>query len=236
MDRRRAFETLRWVVLKAGVAGLVRCLVRVRVTGTEHLPDGPAVLCFSHQSWTDPFVLVAALPGLRRVRIYGPKEEDMRVGTRNRLIRWSGASVPYRPSKDDLLSSARNARAVLADGSWLAIAGEGRIHAGESALLEVLPGPAYFALSARVPLLPVAINGTSWICFGRRVRIRIGEPLPVTGRPSRAAVEALTAELQDRLHALVQGYPDPPLPGPVGRWFTERFNDWPEGARPASHL
>jgi hypothetical protein len=28
-------------------------------------------------------------------------------------------------------------------------------------------------------------------------------------------------------------FPDPPEPGPFGRWLTEVFNDWPEGARPA---
>ena len=32
---------------------------------------------------------------------------------------------------------------------------------------------------------------------------------------------------------MVADFPDPPPPGRFGRWLTELFNDWPEGARPA---
>ncbi len=232
MDRSEAFERARWAALKIAVTAVVRSIVRLRVTGLEHLPSGPVVLCFSHQSWTDPFILAAAVPRGRRLRIYGPKEEDMRLGARNRLIRWSGASVPFRPQKDDLLSNVRTVRAILRDDALLGIAGEGRIHAGESELLPLEPGAAYLALSAHAPLVPVAINGTSWLTLGRVVRVRFGEALTPAGRPTRGAVEALTGHAWSALHQLAQGYPDPPVPGRIGRWFTEVFNDWPEGERP----
>jgi hypothetical protein len=45
-------------------------------------------------------------------------------------------------------------------------------------------------------------------------------------------VERLTAGTAEALRRLVADYPDPPPPGPVGRWLTELFNDWPEGRRP----
>jgi hypothetical protein len=31
---------------------------------------------------------------------------------------------------------------------------------------------------------------------------------------------------------MVADFPDQTEPGPIGRWLTELFNDWPEGARP----
>jgi hypothetical protein len=34
------------------------------------------------------------------------------------------------------------------------------------------------------------------------------------------------------LEALVSDFPEQPKPGPIGRWLTELFNDWPEGSRP----
>jgi hypothetical protein len=83
-----------------------------------------------------------------------------------------------------------------------------------------------------VPLVPIAINGSSWIRFGGRVRVRIGEPLVPAGRPTREAIAALTAETWLALCALVADHPELPEPGPVARWVTEVFNDWPEGARP----
>ena len=46
-------------------------------------------------------------------------------------------------------------------------------------------GVAFFALRAGVPVVPVAINGTSWLGFGRRVRVRVGEPLPIAGLDRR---------------------------------------------------
>ena len=96
---------------------------------------------------------------------------------------WTCATVPYRPGKNDLLEATRRVSAVLASGGVLAIAGEGRIHASEHDLLRLEEGPAYFALRSGVPLVPIAISGTSWLRLGRRVRVVVGEPIEVAGRP-----------------------------------------------------
>jgi hypothetical protein len=65
------------------------------------------------------------------------------------------------------------------------------------------------------------------------VRIRVGSPIHGEGRANREVVDALTARTTDALRTMVSDYPDPSRPGPFGRWLTELFNDWPEGARPA---
>jgi hypothetical protein len=80
----------------------------------------------------------------------------------------------------------------------------------------------------------VAINGTGWLRLGRTVRVRVGAPLTPDGRPSSRAVAELNERAWNSLHGLVQDYPDNLPPGPLGRWITERFNDWPEGARPTT--
>lgn len=211
-------------------------MFRLTVEGRDQLPAGPALLCFNHQSWIDPFLLMAVLPWRPRLSFFGPKEADMQVGGRNRLIRWTGMAVPYRPDKGDPLGASRRVRDVFAAGGVLAIAGEGRIHGGEAELLPLSEGPAFFALSSGVPIVPIAINGTSWLAFRRHVRIRIGRPIPAEGRASREAVHALTDATWTALHELCAGYPDPEPPRPGSRWYrwTEQFNEWPEGARPVA--
>lgn len=210
----------------------VRIILRVRVEGRDHLLPTPAIYCFNHLNWTDPLVILAALPWSPRLAMFGPREEDMSVGGRNRLMTWSGMAIPFKPGKNDLRDTTRRVQRAL-DGGWsMGIAGEGRIHRWERELLPLADGTAYFALRAQVPVVPVAINGTSWLGFRRTVRIRIGEPIPAEGRANAERVAALSARMSEALLALVSDFPDPTPPGPFGRWLTELFNEWPEGGRP----
>jgi 1-acyl-sn-glycerol-3-phosphate acyltransferase len=213
---------------------LTRAVFRIELVGRAHLPNGPAVYCFNHMNWIDPFVLMAVLPFRPRLYFFGPREEEMSVGGRNRLMAWTGAAIPYKPGKNDLLDATRRTSQVFKAGGVLGIAGEGRIHARESDLLPLNEGAAFFALRAGVPIVPVAIRGTSWLAFGRRLRVTVGEPVPVSGRPTRETVEAATGATWDALHALVADAPDLPVPGPFGHWLTELFNEWPEGSREAT--
>jgi 1-acyl-sn-glycerol-3-phosphate acyltransferase len=227
-------RTIRYWASRLVVYGLTRAYLRIRFEGRERLPDGPAIYCFNHLSWADPFALMAILPFRPRLFFFGPKEEDMLAGGRNRLMHWTGATIPYKPGKNDLLEATRRVGAVIKAGGVVAIAGEGRIGAVPSELLPLNDGPAFFALRSHVPLVPIAIVGTSWLRFGGRVTIRVGEPILTAGRPDRATIAATSDTLRSRLAALLADAPAEPAPGRLGRWLTERFNDWPEGSRDAA--
>jgi 1-acyl-sn-glycerol-3-phosphate acyltransferase len=220
-------------LIRAFCAVAVRLILRLRVEGREHFATGPAIYCGNHMNWADPVILLAVLPGRPKLAMFGPREADMSKGGRNRLITWAGFGIPYRPEKSDLIETTRRVQRVFEDGWVMFIFGEGRIHRGERELLPLADGTAYFALRSGVPIIPIAINGTSWTGFRRLVRIRVGEAIEPEGRPNRENVEAMTARTAAALRALVADFPDPAEPGPFGRWLTERFNDWPEGSRPA---
>lgn len=227
-------RTLRYRFVQLGVRLYGQLLFRLRLEGREHLVDGPAIYCFNHLGWLDPLAMLAVFPSRRRLHFYGPQEEDMGHGARNRLMWWSGIAVPFSPRKGDLITSVRRAQAVFDTGGSLAISGEGRIHVHEGDLLPLQEGAAYLAMRARVPIVPVAITGTSWARFRGTIRVRIGEPIETGARPTREAVVALTARTWHALRAMVADDRNSPPPGAVGRWFTDLFNDWGPGGRAAA--
>lgn len=231
--RRRA---IRYTFSRVLVAVLTRLFFRVRLEGRERLLAGPAMYCFNHLGWFDPIALMAAFPIRARLYFYGPRESDMAIGARNRLISWAGIAVPFRPTKDDLLTSVRRAEAVFDSGAMLAMAGEGQIHVHEGDLMALQDGTAYLALRARVPIVPVAITGTSWLGFRRTITVRVGEAIETGPRPTHAAVEAYSARTWHALRAMVDADRDLPVPGPFGRWMSDLFNDWGPGGRPAASL
>jgi 1-acyl-sn-glycerol-3-phosphate acyltransferase len=213
---------------------LMKSWFRVTIVGRDRILPEPAMYVFNHLSWMDPLVLLATFPSEPRLHFYGPKEVTLQKGIRNRFMWWTTIPVPFSPHKDDLLTSVRRAQAVFDSGASLAISAEGRIHVHEGDLLPFEEGAAYLALRAAVPIVPVAITGTSWAHFRGRVLVRIGEPITTGDRPTRQAVATYTALAWHRLRAMVADDRDLPVPGPIGRWLTDLVNDWGPGGRPAA--
>jgi 1-acyl-sn-glycerol-3-phosphate acyltransferase len=229
-------RVIRYMFSRVLLSVVTRLFFRVRLEGRERLPAGGAMYCFNHLGWFDPIALMAAFPIRARLYFYGPKETDMGIGARNRLISWAGIAVPFRPTKDDLIMSVRRAEAIFDSGAMLAIAGEGQIHVHEGDLMALQEGASYLALRARVPIVPVAITGTSWLGFRRTITVRVGEAIQTGPRPTRDVVKAYTNRTWHALRTMVDADRDLPVPGPFGRWITDLFNTWGPGGRAAASL
>lgn len=215
--------------IRYGIRFFIRCYLRVRKEGFEHLSvDPPYILNFSHPNWVDPFMVTAFWPKRHRLFIFGPREEDMRAGWRNRLIGWSRIAVPFKPSRSDLIDTTRRATGVLRAGYVLAIAAEGRLSDREGAIVQLKDGAAFLALRTKVPIVPMAIIGTRWLRFGKRMTLRVGQVIdPGDRKANRAGMEELTAELRSAMERLLEGVQEEGPPGPFGRWLTDLFNERP---------
>lgn len=214
------------LVLKAAVGAYVR----TRVIGAQRLPaNGSYIICFNHPSWLDPIFFAAMWPDADRLLyVFGPREQDMSKGIRNRLITWTRRDVPFKPRAQDVVDVTRRTIAVLDSGGCLAIAGEGRLSDQEGRILPLETGLAHFARMADVPIVPAAIIGSRWIHLGSRVTIRIGEAVyPDDFGRGKPGARAMTDVVEERLQALLEGVEEREPPGWLGRTISEAFNDRP---------
>jgi 1-acyl-sn-glycerol-3-phosphate acyltransferase len=167
---------------------------RLSRIGREHIPqDGPLIFAANHRSFLDPFVIATMV---RRPIYYVAKKELFR----NRVQAWFLNSLGAFPvdrghADQDMVDTAK---AILARGDCVLIFPEGtRVRPGP-------PGPAKrgvgrLALETGVPVVPVAVIGTSdirrgWRIRPHKVRIRAGRPLtfPRVEEASRELAVAVT--------------------------------------------
>ena len=167
---------------------------RLSRVGREHIPtDGPVIFAANHRSFVDPFVIGTMM---RRPIYYVAKKELFANRVQGWLLNALGAFPVDRGNADqDMIDTAK---AILARGDCVLIFPEGtRVRPGP-------PGPAKrgvgrLALEAGVPVIPIAVIGTTeirrgWRIRPRKVRIRAGRPLtfPQVASPSRELAQAVT--------------------------------------------
>lgn len=149
-------------------------LRRWSVSGTENVPlRGGLVVAGNHTSYWDPVVLGCALS---RQVYFMAKAELFRIPFLGTLITLLGAFPVHRSGRD--AGAVKRALVLLKQGRVVGIFPEGtRSRTGE--LLPAHVGAAMLALHAKVPVLPVALQGTRGV-FGK-VRVIVGKPLDFSG-------------------------------------------------------
>ena len=230
MTRQPPPGPFRYHLVRLVLRGVLAAYVRTNVVGRERIPSaGSYIICFNHPSWLDPVFFAAHWPDRERLLyVFGPREQDMSTGVRNRIITWTRRGVAFQPNAQDVIDVTRRTVAVLRRDSCLAIAGEGRLSDHEGRILPLETGLAHFSRMADAPILPAAIVGSRWISFGSRVTIRIGSPVyPGSFARGKPGARAMTDVVQERLQSLLAGVPEREPPGWFGRTISEAFNDRP---------
>ncbi|GAB3846469.1 lysophospholipid acyltransferase family protein [Dactylosporangium cerinum] len=174
---------------------------RPRVEGLHHVPRGGAVIIAgNHLSFYDSVVLPLVVP--RRV-VFLAKAEYFERG---RLRRWwfrATGAVPVRRGDGPAARSALDtALDVLAGGRAFGIYPEGT-RSRDGRLYRGRTGVAWLALTAGVPVVPVALTGTGALPGRARITVRFGAPLHCTGLAGDARDRrAATDEIMDAIATL----------------------------------
>ncbi|MBN6035945.1 1-acyl-sn-glycerol-3-phosphate acyltransferase [Amycolatopsis sp. 195334CR] len=188
---------------------LFRLVFRPVVRGHEHLPrTGPVILASNHLSFIDSVVL--QLVTRRQVHFLAKAEYFQGTGLRGRVIRWfftaTGAVPVERGTHRAARGALETALGVLADGKVFGIYPEGT-RSLDGRLYRGRTGVAWLALTAGVPVVPVALTGTDRLQpVGRklprphRVGVTFGPPIHRSGPPkSGPARREVTDEV---MHAI----------------------------------
>jgi 1-acyl-sn-glycerol-3-phosphate acyltransferase len=180
---------------------------KLTVVGAENLlRHRAAVYTSNHTSYMDVPVIFAALPFQFRIMAWKALWPIPFIGWY--LNRSGQLPIDTRNPRASISSMAAAAK-VLRAGMALFVFPEGG-RTKDGALRPFLPGAAYLAIRAQVPLVPMALSGVydlmpihSFHFYPGQLTVNIGHPIETAGMTMRQ-VDELTARLRAAIEVLRQ--------------------------------
>ncbi len=214
---RRASPVFRLARLVA--LALFHAMFRFDVRGREHVPSTAYVLIANHLGWMDAISLLLIFPPEPRVHYLADPTSMMRNRPLWTLVRAAGGIVPVDRAQRGNTALFEHVARCLDRGGVVALFPEGDFGPREGELLPFKKGFAHFAVDAGVPVMPVALAGMREIWLRKRLYVRIGEPIPTTGR----SVDEVLRQAEEAVKGLLPAYHEPAGRKPLKRWLTGLF-------------
>lgn len=194
--------------LKTLLGPLIQKIWIKEVSGVENIPlNGQAIVASNHESYLDFICFMAICP--RKVHYIAAEKFYNSLLWRPLMYLTGQIKLDRsRPGK----STFKIVLSALQCGKVIGIFPEGTRSNGK--LLAALPGCAWLALKAGIPVIPVGVSGTFEIMprhakipkFKKKVKIKIGKPLLFTQyhavKHSATDLEAITAEIMSEITRL----------------------------------
>ncbi|MFG3051761.1 lysophospholipid acyltransferase family protein [Kitasatospora sp. NPDC048239] len=208
-----------------------RGIWRPDIQGLENVPrKGGVILASNHLSFIDSVVIPLTAP--RRVHFLAKAEYFTGTGLKGALSKGFFESIGAVPVERGTYRSAQasleSALEILEDGKAFGIYPEGtrsldgRLYRGKT-------GVAWLALTAGVPVVPVALEGPEQILpIGKRVprvrkvTVRFGEPLHFDELHGQARSLKARRQVTDEVMRAIQQL--------SGQEFVESYNELPKAA------
>ena len=194
-------------------------LFRFDVKGRENCPDGACVVIGNHLGWMDATSLLLLFPAEPRIHFLADPTSMMRNRPLWMLVRAVGGIVPVDRAQHGSVLLFSYVRRCLERGGVVALFPEGDFGPREGELLPFKKGFAYFAVESAVPVLPVGLAGMKDLWLGKRLVVRIGTPISITGK----TVDEVHRLGEAAVTELVQAYEEPRGRKLLRRWLTGLF-------------
>ena len=193
---------------------LLRLLFRFDVQGRENITrSGSYVVIANHLNWLDEFTLLYLMPVEPRLHFLADPTILVTRKFQWWLVRTTGGYVPVVRERHGDRALFRHVDRALELGGAVAIFPEANYGPKEGELLPFHKGFAHFAITAGVPVVPVALSGTKDLWFRKQIRVVIGKPLPTAGQDPTALTELAFQTMKQ----MVPAYSEP-----VGRKLLRR--------------
>lgn len=173
--------------------------VRAEAVGRENIPEGAAVLCANHSSWSDPFLLWFAATKKHFLHIMA-KAELFKIPVLSFFMRQLSV-IPVDRGHSDVQAIKSSLR-CLKEGGKLGIFPEGT-RAKEDNVIEAKRGAVRIADRAGVPVVPVYIPRKKKLF--RKTTVIIGKPYYVNPEKAKLAPDdylRIAEELMEKIYAL----------------------------------
>jgi 1-acyl-sn-glycerol-3-phosphate acyltransferase len=203
------YQVMHWFV-----EPLAKAVWRPTVRGLENVPDtGGVILASNHLSFVDSVVIPIVVP--RKVVFLAKSDYFTGTGVQGTISRlWFEGLGMLPVDREDTkaaLDSLDTALEVLDKGEAFGIYPEGT-RSRDGRLYRGRTGVAHLALTAKVPVVPVGLDGTEDIQpvgakYPRRAKVSItfGEPLHFAGRYDGVPLGRARREVTDEIMKAIQG-------------------------------
>ncbi len=214
---RRAGAAFR--VIRAVASPIFHLVFRFDVQGRERIPNTAYVLIANHLGWMDAISLLILFPPEPRLHYLADPTSMMRNRPLWALVRATGGIVPVDRAQHGNPLLFHQVDRCLKAGGVVALFPEGDFGPREGELLPFKKGFAHFAIDAGVAVLPVGLAGMKEVWLGKRLYVRVGEPIAAEGR----TVDELVALGERGVAAALPEYHEPHGRKPLRRWLTGLF-------------
>ena len=207
---------------------VIKTIWRPKVIGLHHVPKtGPVILASNHLSFADSVVIPTVVP--RKVVFLAKADYFTGTGVTGALSRaWFGGLGMLPVDRNDTkaaIGSLDTALAVLAKGEAFGIYPEGT-RSRDGRLYRGRTGVGHLVLTAKVPVVPVGLQGTENLQpvgskYPRlaKVTITFGPPMDLAGQYDGVPLGRARREITDEIMAAIQRL--------SGQEFAGVYNDRP---------
>jgi long-chain acyl-CoA synthetase len=207
---RGIFKRIAMRIIQLVVFIFVKVVFRMRIQGMDKIPrEGAVLLCPNHQSYIDPIVIVATLPGwiLDRLLLTGFSELF-----KNTPLSWIARPLRVIPigSTDTVGDSLELTYDGLKRGMALLLFPEGR-RTPTGNIMPARMGVGILSVEAKVPIIPILIEGAANTLSPlhpgfkfAKINIVVGDPIepPVEMDHSRELYQEVCARWKDAVEKL----------------------------------